>query len=61
MKAPRPGSNRSRARATEEQDTLVKGLSPAERQRMDTDAWEPSLLRRMLRAQRFSNSEEKGE
>lgn len=61
MKASQPGKEPERADAREQQDTLVRGLSREERQRLDTDAWEPSLLRRMLRAQGTRERTKKGE
>jgi len=32
-------------------DTAARRLTPAERQRLDIDSWEPSLLRALLEAQ----------
>jgi hypothetical protein len=37
--------------ATSTEDTAVRQLTPEDRARLSMDAWEPSLLRKLLQAQ----------
>jgi hypothetical protein len=43
-------SKRDQARP-EAEDTVMRRLSPQDKERIGVDAWEPSLLRKMLRTQ----------
>lgn len=47
-KSGRPARHRSQQ--PEAEDIEVRRLSPVDRDRLGVDAWEPSLLRKMLRA-----------
>jgi hypothetical protein len=48
----KPTDTRSRRRATPEvEDTAVMSLSKIDRKKMNMDSWEPSLLRKLLKAQ----------
>lgn len=55
--ARKPSSRQNRAperperRADRTEDTAMRSLSKEERARLSMDAWEPSLLRHLLRAQ----------
>ena len=40
------------------EDTALKRLTPEDRERMGFDSWEPSLLRKMLKAQRPDTEDE---
>jgi hypothetical protein len=44
-----PPSRRNSERP-EAEDTVMRRLSPVDKDRLGVDAWEPSLLRKMLRA-----------
>ena len=48
----RPSNQRPAA-----EDTLMRRLSPVDKDRMGVDAWEPSLLRKMLRAKNAKSDE----
>jgi hypothetical protein len=43
-------SNPDQARPELEEDTVMRRLSRKDKDRMGVDSWEPSLLRKMLRA-----------
>ncbi|HET8696761.1 MAG TPA: hypothetical protein VFO94_04710 [Gammaproteobacteria bacterium] len=51
-RAPKPAAPRGDRAAPQAlvDDTAARRLTPAERRRLDIDAWEPSLLRALLEA-----------
>lgn len=50
-------SSSKRPAAPIKEDTVLKSLSRAERAKLAMDAWEPSLLRQLLRPRKPSQTE----
>lgn len=51
---PRPKQTKTESRTAPE-DTALRGLSKVDRKKLGMDAWEPSLLRKLLAAQNRLN------